>query len=81
MRCCDRLLRTPAGKLVTATLLLLGSYLAAGLMNAAPIVQPKLSGPYARRALVLVVPDAATAQTPATPPVRRPLIESARSAL
>ena len=49
---------TPLKQAVFATALLAGSYVAAGLVNASPIVQPPLPNRSPRGEVILVVPPA-----------------------
>lgn len=47
---------TPLKQAAFAAALLVGSYVAAGLVNASPVVQPRLSSHAPRGAVILVVP-------------------------
>jgi hypothetical protein len=47
---------TPLKQAVFAAALLAGSYVAAGLVNASPVVQPRLPNASPRGAMILVVP-------------------------
>ena len=47
--------------------LLAGSYLLAGLVNAAPVSQPRFSAPRSRGTVVIIVPAAPDEHRPAAP--------------
>jgi hypothetical protein len=55
-------------KAVFATALVAASYLAAGLVNASPVVQPRLPIPTPRGIVVVVPPADAPEARPALPP-------------
>ena len=57
---------TPLKQAVFGTVLLAGSYVAAGFVNASPVVQPRLSSHTPRGAVILVVPPSEP-EGPATP--------------
>lgn len=54
-------------KVLVGISLVLGSYLAAGLMNASPIVQPKLRAPHTARTVILAPESPAATEAPSRP--------------